>query len=83
MRPLVLSRMNQKCQKLGKRVMSMMIILKRLAHKGKKAAPQVQAAETSVAVSQSQITSLLGISNDDNINKDARFFDAIKKAFDE
>ena len=49
----------------------------------KKAAPEVQAAETSVAVSQSQISSLLGISNDDNINKDARFFDAIKKAFDE
>ena len=48
-----------------------------------KAAPEVQAAETSVAVNQSQITSLVGISNDDNINKDARFLDAIKKAFDE
>ena len=36
-----------------------------------KAAPEVQAAETSVAVNQSQITSLVGISNDDNINKDA------------
>ena len=48
-----------------------------------KAAPEVQAAETSVAINRSQITSLVGISNDDNINKDARFLDAIKKAFDE
>ena len=48
-----------------------------------KAAPEVQAAETSVAVNRSQITSLVGISNDDNINKDARFLDAIKKAFNE
>ena len=47
-----------------------------------KAAPEVQAAETNVAVNQSQITSLVGISHDDNINKDARFLDAIKKAFD-
>ena len=42
----------------------------------------MQAAETNVAVNQSQITSLVGISHDDNINKDARFLDAIKKAFD-
>ena len=48
-----------------------------------KAAPEVQVAEKSVAVNRSQITSLVGISNDDNINKDARFLDAIKKAFDE
>ena len=48
-----------------------------------KAAPEVQAAETGVAVNRSQMTSLVGISNDDNINKDARFLDAIKKAFDE
>ena len=48
-----------------------------------KTAPEVQGAETSVAVNQSQITSLVGISNDDNINKDAQFLDAIKKAFDE
>ena len=48
-----------------------------------KAAPEVQAAETSAAVNRSQITSLVGISNDNNINKDARFLDAIKKAFDE
>ena len=48
-----------------------------------KAAPEVQAAETSVAVNRSQITFLVRISNDDNINKDARFLDAIKKAFDE
>ena len=48
-----------------------------------KAAPEVQAAETSVAVNRSQITSLVNISNDNNINKDARFLDAIKKAFDE
>ena len=48
-----------------------------------KAAPEVQAAETSVAVDRSQITSLVGISNDDNINKDARFLDAIKKALEE
>ena len=48
-----------------------------------KAAPEVQAAETSVAVNRSQITSLVDIRNDDNINKDARFLDAVKKAFDE
>ena len=36
-----------------------------------KAVPEVQAAETSVVVNRSQITSLVGISNDDNINKDA------------
>ena len=48
-----------------------------------KAAPEVQAAEISVAVNRSQITSLVGISNDDNINKDVRFLDAIEKAFDE
>ena len=48
-----------------------------------KAAPEVQVAEKSVAVNRSQITSLVGISNDDNINKYARFLDAIKKAFDE
>ena len=48
-----------------------------------KAAPEVQAAETIVAVNRSQITSLVSISNDDNINKDARFLDAIKKAFGE
>ena len=48
-----------------------------------KAAPEVQAAETGVLVNLSQITSLAGISNGDNINKDARFLDAIKKAFDE
>ena len=48
-----------------------------------KAVPEVQAAETGVSVNLSQITSLAGISNGDNINKDARFLDAIKKAFDE
>ena len=48
-----------------------------------KAAPEVQATETSVAVNRSQITSLVGISNDDNINKDTRFLDARKKAFAE
>ena len=48
-----------------------------------KAAPEVQAAETSVAVNRSQITSLVGIRNDYNINKDARFLDAIKTAFGE
>ena len=48
-----------------------------------KAAPEVQAAEISVAVNRSQITSLVGIRNDYNINKDARFLDAIKTAFDE
>ena len=48
-----------------------------------KAAPEVQVAEKSVAVNRSQITSLVGISNDDNINKYAQFLDAIKKAFDE
>ena len=37
----------------------------------------------SVAVNRSRVTSLDGISNDDNINKDTRFLDAIKKAFDE
>ena len=42
-----------------------------------KAAPEVQVAETSVAVNRSQITSVVGISNDDNINKDRRFLDAI------
>ena len=47
-----------------------------------KAASEVQAAETSMAVNRSQITSLVGISKDDNINKDAQFLDAIKKAFD-
>ena len=47
-----------------------------------KAAPEVQVAETSVAVNRSQVTSLVGISNDNNINKDAQFLDAIKKAFD-
>ena len=51
--------------------------------KEEKAAPEVQTAETSVAVNRSRITSLVSISNDNNINKDARFLDAIKKAFDE
>ena len=36
-----------------------------------------------MAINQSQITSLVGISNDDNINKDARFLDAIKKALED
>ena len=43
----------------------------------------MQAAETSVAVNRSQITSLVGIRNDYKINKDTRFLDAIKTAFDE
>ena len=51
--------------------------------KEEKAAPEVQTAETSVAVNRSRITSLVSISNDNNINKDARFLDAIKNVFDE
>ena len=72
MRLLVLSRMNQKCQRLRKRVMSMMVNLKRLAYTRKKQHLKCR-----------RQTIISDIRNDYNINKDARFLDAIKTAFDE